>query len=159
MWTQHGVARLRWSHLTINDSPTVRVCEMTTRRLDSILTPQEAAGRVILFKMDIEGSEPRAMGGFESTLNQARLVVGFMEYDTTFIRNAGSDPVAFFEKTARQFSVFILKDAAPLTLIRVKEFSSLPKSRAKDGRVHTDLILVTQGVAASEWLPEGWTVE
>lgn len=132
------------------------IYKLHTHRLDSIVTPEQADGRTIIIKMDIEGSEPRAMQGFASALQRAKLVVGFMEFDSTMIHEAGSNPETFFHTLQESYEIYRLNHKGSKELVKIGSYTSIPKSRAKDGRIHLDFILVSKGVKSSEWLPSGW---
>jgi FkbM family methyltransferase len=142
----------------LNPSNETLTFEISARTLDSVIPREIAQGRRLLFKMDIEGYESRAFGGFDQTLDAAALAVGFIEFDTTYITAAGESPKAYFERLARRFEIYRLDDSAPRTIRRVGDFSTLPRSRASDERVHTDLILVTSGAALTTWLAPGWSL-
>lgn len=131
---------------------------LSTRRLDSLVTSEMCEGRVVLLKMDIEGSEPLAIRGFSKSLEAARLVVGFMEFDTIFMRQVGQDGEVFFNQLKENFDIYYVASVKPCTLQTVLDFKDLPISRAEGGRVHLDLVLVTKGADAAEWLSSRWVV-
>lgn len=131
---------------------------LSTRRLDSLLAPEACEDRVILLKMDIEGSEPLAMRGFSKSLEAASLVVGLIEFDTAFMQRVGQDGATFFNYLKSDFDLFYVSSVRLCTLQPISEFGALPISRAEDGRIHLDLVLVTKGAEASAWVPSGWVL-
>jgi FkbM family methyltransferase len=143
---------------TLNPSNDTLTFGISARTLDSVIPREAVQGRSLLFKMDIEGYESRAFGGFSQTLDAAGLAVGFIEYDSTYIIAADESPEAYFQRLAQRFEIYRLDQSAPQTILRCGDFGTLPRSRAADGRIHTDLILVTSGSASSTWLPPGWSL-
>jgi FkbM family methyltransferase len=150
-WSGGGSAVAR-----LNEAADTLAFTLTARTLDSVIPRQLVDGKCLLFKMDIEGYEAKAFRGFGATLDAAALAVGFIEFDSSFIAAAGESPESYFESLAERFDIFRLDGSSTRKLLRVAGFSALPPSRAPDGRVHTDLILVTKGVAATTWLAPGW---
>jgi FkbM family methyltransferase len=142
---------------SINAHHDILTYKISARSLDSVIPQQLVSGGCLLFKMDIEGYESRAFCGFEQTLEAAALAVGFIEFDTGYITAAGESPEVYFLRLAKRFDIYRLQGSQ--TLLRVADFSTLPRSRVADGRVHTDLVLVTHGASASQWLPIGWTIK
>ncbi len=143
---------------SLNDGANVITSSIPAVTIDSVIPRNLVEGGTLLVKMDIEGYEPRAFGGLQQTIDAAKLVVGFIEFDTTFIREAGSDAEAFYQTLENKFHVYFVTNWRQKRLKRADRFAELPKSRAEDKRVHTDLLLVTRGAAASEWLPDGWVI-
>lgn len=141
----------------LNTAPGVLDFKIPARTLDSVIPPEKAAAQSVLFKMDIEGFEPRAFGGFWQTIDAAALAVGFIEFDSTYISAAGESPAQYLERLIERFDVFRSSGNAGRRLLQVKKFQDIPRSRAADGRVHTDLILVKRGASDCLWLPPGWT--
>ena len=141
---------------SLNSGGGILSFHITARTLDSIIPLELVRDQCLLFKMDIEGYESRAFGGFQQTLKAASLAVGFIEFDSTYITAAGESPEAYFQRLAQLFDVFRLIDSRKQLLTPVGDYSALPYSRATDSRIHTDLILVTPNVSPSTWLPQGW---
>lgn len=143
---------------SLNDGANVVTSEIPARMIDSVIPRELAQGATLLFKMDIEGYESRAFGGFRETLDVVKLAVGLIEYDTTYIREAGADPEVYFSALSERFDVHRLDGGQPGRLVKVRAFGDLPISRAEDRRVHTDLLLSTRGTPADSWLPGDWTI-
>lgn len=143
---------------SLNKGPDVIKTEISARTIDSVIPRESAQGANLLFKMDIEGFEPRAFNGFWETIDATELTVGFVEFDTTFVREAGDDPEAYFKRLEERFDIHRLVDGKAGKITKVTGFDSLPKSRASDQRVHTDLLLITKGAEPGQWLPEDWSI-
>ena len=142
----------------LNDGPGTLSFHIASRTLDSVIPRVLCEGRRILFKMDIEGYEPRAFRGFWDSLAVAELAVGFVEFDSCYITAAGDSPEEYFQRLQERFDVYRTHDRRGQTILPVRQYSSLPLSRATDGRVHTDLILATRGTPPAHWLPSTYAV-
>jgi FkbM family methyltransferase len=144
---------------SLNDDGQVITSSIPSRTIDSVIPREQVQGRTLLFKMDIEGYESKAFGGFQATLGAAKLVVGFIEFDTTYVREAGADPAAYYSSLAERFDIHRLIDGQSKQLVLVKRFEDLPVSRASDKRVHTDLLLSSRGADVADWLPKQWSIQ
>jgi FkbM family methyltransferase len=131
---------------------------LTARTLDKILPREQVRGGTLLFKMDIEGYECRAFRGFSETLSAAKLVVGFVEFDSTFVTAAGESPSDYFDYLRERFEIHYRVDGAKQRLASAATLRDLPAGRGTDNRTHTDLVLVTKGAPRSAWLAPGWQV-
>ncbi len=109
--------------------------------IDQVIPAETAKGKRLLFKMDIEGYEQKALHGFQRTINEASEAVGLMEFDTRFLTLGGTDPEAFLAELKTTFHVFfaINKKARVLREAHIKDF---PEGRFHPGERHTDLILI-----------------
>ena len=134
------------------------IYQLPTVRLDSLILPEKGKDKIIVFKMDIEGSEHRAMLGFEETLKHAQLVVGFMEFDSGLIRRAGSNAAEFLTKLLEDFVIYRLTEKASKVIVPVESIESLPQPRKLGASIHTDLILVSRKSSACNWLPKDWKI-
>jgi FkbM family methyltransferase len=142
----------------LNDEPGTLSFKLSARTLDSVIPRDLVQNQSLLFKMDIEGYESRAFGGFWQTIDAAAFAVGFIEFDSSYITAAGESPEAYFHRLEKRFDIYRLDPSAKQVLLEVGNYSTLPISRAADGRVHTDLILVTPETPASSWLAPGWSI-
>lgn len=143
---------------SLNLGPSVVKSEIPARTIDSVIPNDQIKGSKLVFKMDIEGYEPRAFGGFWNTIDEADLVVGLIEFDTTFIREAGDNPQTFYDRLSERFDIHRLAENLTGGLLKVKNFDDLPISKAMDHRVHTDLFLSTRGAPTHKWLPQDWII-
>ena len=144
---------------SLNSGPGVITTRIQARTLDSVIPRESVNGATLLFKMDVEGYEPRAFDGFGETIKAANLAVGFIEFDSTYIREAGVNPESYFETLSRRFDVHRLSGGKPGRIIKVRSYPDLPVSRAEDKRIHTDLLLSTRGSDIASWLPDHWNLE
>ncbi len=143
---------------SLNVSNNIVTSHIPSRRIDSVIPRNQVDNASLLFKMDIEGYESIAFEGFWETIDAAKLVIGFVEFDTTYIREAGSSPEEYFSKLADRFDIYYLSSSYTKTLVPVLSLDELPVSRASDKRVHTDLLLSTRNSKQSDWLPKQWSI-
>jgi FkbM family methyltransferase len=131
---------------------------LSARMLDNILPGELVQGGTLLFKMDIEGYEYRAFRGFLKTLSAAKLVVGFVEFDSVFISAAGESPSDYFAYLSERFDICYRVEGVRKQLAPAANLGDLPTDRKGDHRTHTDLVLVTKGTPRTAWLAPGWQV-
>ncbi len=141
----------------LNDRPESLEFKLPARTVDSVVPADLADGARLLFKMDIEGYESRALKGFVQTLSNASLVIGFIEFDGQYIRWAGEDPDAYLSWLQQHFETFRVVSIKGRTLTKVARFTDLPNLHGDAERVHVDLVLVGKQ-NGPEWLAPGWTV-
>ncbi|MCO5051725.1 MAG: FkbM family methyltransferase [Verrucomicrobiae bacterium] len=130
--------------------------KLPARTLDATIPATAADGKVLLFKMDLEGYESRALTGFATTLERTRQAFGFIEFTPKFIKWAELDPAAFFARLRDQFDIYCYARVKHRELWRIKEYADLFARHGPDF-TGTDLLLMPQQ-AASTWLPPGWRV-
>ena len=131
--------------------------KLPARTLDSVVPLEEARGKTLLFKMDIEGYESKALKGFVETLASVGRSVGFIEFDAQYIRWAGQSPEEYLGWLQQRFHTFRVGGIKAKTLRRVNSFEELPKLHGNAERVHTDLVLVGKQTPDG-WLAPEWTI-
>jgi FkbM family methyltransferase len=129
--------------------------KLRARPLDEVILPALRSESSLLFKMDIEGYESRALRGFQQTLARMRKVVGFIEFTSRFIRWTGEDPAVYFEWLRDRFQVYRLADVKKRCVVEVPSYRALPLKHNDPECADADLILVSHGQDAA-WLPKGW---
>lgn len=130
---------------------------LPARTIDSFVPPEHAEGKTLLFKMDVEGYEARALRGFTGTLERVAGSVGFIEFNGQFLTWAGESPDAYLGWLAERFHVYRIAHLGRRELVAVGAFGELPKLHGDAERVHTDLVLVGRQTPDG-WLPPGWTI-
>jgi FkbM family methyltransferase len=143
---------------SLNENANVVTSRVKARTIDSVIPLGQVEGGTLLFKMDIEGHESRAFSGFIKTIRAAKLIVGLIEFDTSYIYQSGENPNDYFAILCERFDVHRLTPGRGATLVKVRTFGELPESRAMDNRVHTDLLLSTRGADPDSWLPDHWSI-
>ena len=141
----------------LNDRPKTIEFKMAARTVDSVVPEKKANGAIILFKMDIEGYESRALKGFTRCIEQAGSAIGFIEFDGQYIRWAGEDPNDYLDWLQERFHTYRLESIKAKTIRPVDRFEEIPNLHGDPNRVHVDLILVTNQ-SPDGWLAPEWTI-
>lgn len=141
----------------INDRPQSLEFRLPARTIDSHIPAEAAFGMTLLFKMDIEGYEARALRGFVETLARVARSVGFIEFNAQFLVWAYESPHEYLAWLQQRFHTFRVTNIKRRELTAVTGFESLPKLHGDLQRVHTDLVLVGKQTPEG-WLPGGWTI-
>lgn len=131
--------------------------QLRARRLTDLLPAVIPESGSLLFKMDIEGFEHRALRGFEPTLRQVGQCVGLIEFTSRFIRWAGSDPADYFAWLCERFLVYRFVDVKRRQVTAVPTYASLPFKHNDPECADADLILIGRQRPGG-WLPPGWTL-
>ncbi len=139
----------------INASGTALEFKLPARTIDSVIPQSAATGKTLLFKMDIEGYESRALAGFAATLNVVRQVIGFVEFTPKFMRWAGVEPEEFFARLSMHFDIHCYASVKRRQLLRVNAYREL-SARPGGEFTGTDFILTSKD--ATKWQPPGWCV-
>jgi FkbM family methyltransferase len=116
--------------------------QVPTLRVETLFTDATRADR-LLFKVDVEGYEPPVLRGMAALLEQVGCAVGYVEFDSGFLRAAGEDPAGFVDTLLERFNVYDYRHRGGLA--RVTSAAAL----ATPGR-HTDLLLAAGLDAARE---------
>ena len=77
----------------MNDRPQSIEFKLPAKTIDSVVPLEMARGKTLLFKMDIEGYESKALRGFVETWASVNRSVGFIEFDAQYITWAGQSPM------------------------------------------------------------------
>lgn len=140
----------------LNDRPEALEFKLDAKTIDSVVPDDAARDATLLFKMDIEGYESRALKGFTGTLGKVAKAVGFIEFDGQYIRWAGEDPDDYLAWLQQHFDTYRVASIKDKSLRRIERFDELPKLHGDPNRVHVDLVLV--GKDNADWLAPEWTV-
>lgn len=140
----------------LNERPESLEFKLSAKPIDSVI-PADLQSQTLLFKMDIEGYESRALKGFTRTLKAVARSVGFIEFDAQYIRWAGQDPNEYLAWLQQHFDTYRLVSIKTKTLKRVANFEQLPKLHGNPDRVHIDLVLVGKQTPDG-WLAPEWSV-
>jgi FkbM family methyltransferase len=95
----------------------------------------------LLFKVDVEGSEPLALRGMMKTLATVETFAGIIEFDMSMLERAGTDPACFFGKLQSLGRLWEVYEGR----VRSASFHNL--------HPHTDLILAAPNAFDSFALP------
>lgn len=119
-----------------------------TTSVDALLGDRAQASDTLVFKIDVEGFEPRVLPGMEHTLSTVASATGILEFNTSFLRKLGVDPDAYLDKLRARFKVFMMEGNDPpidLTGKRLADISSTD--------LVTDLVVSTDKGVLSAILP------
>lgn len=141
----------------MNTRPQTLEFKLPARSIDSIISPEQAIGKTLLFKMDIEGYESRALRGFVNTLGGVACSVGFIEFDAQYITWAGQSPSDYLDWLRTHFRIYRIASIKTKTLRSITCFAELPKLHGDLNRVHVDLVLVGKQ-SQDNWLAPEWTI-
>ncbi len=142
----------------VNDRPQSIEFKLPARTIDSFIPADAARGKTLLFKMDIEGYEARALRGFVGTLDAVARSVGFIEFNSMFLGWAQESPDDYLGWLHERFRIFRIARVRHCELAPVNVFQDLPKLHGDPNRVHTDLLLVGKQTPDG-WLPTEWTIK
>lgn len=140
----------------INADPEALEFKLAARPIDAVIPAAAVLDKTLLFKMDIEGFESRAMAGFTGTLKAVKRAVGFIEFTPQFMKWAGVVPEEFFAWLNQRFDIHCFADVRARRLVRIKSYAELP-ARHGGEFAGADLLLAPK-TAATDWLPPGWQI-
>jgi FkbM family methyltransferase len=141
----------------MNTRPQTLEFKLPARPIDSVVPLDAARGKTLLFKMDIEGYESKALRGFVETLASVARSVGFIEFDAQYITWAGQSPPEYLGWLQQRFHTYRVASIKAKTLKKVEGFADLPKLHGDPNRVHTDLVLVGKQ-SPDNWLAPEWSI-
>lgn len=149
--TASAVASIHSSHQAITHS-------LPVQSLDSLLPYKNWQNKRLLFKIDIEGYEAKAIAGFSQSLSLAGNAVGILEFDSDFLTKAGTPPDEFIQLLLRSFHVFRFVSPSSFELKSIDSLADLPRRVREPDRVHTDLILIKHSSNWEEMLPPALSI-
>ncbi len=116
--------------------------KIAAETLDRLVPEEDVAGRKLMFKIDIEGYEPKALKGFAHRLRAAREAMGLIEFDTKFLNLGDTNPADFLRGLNEDFHVFTCGERKEIEFAVARTLADLPPAKGENGRQHTDLLLV-----------------
>ena len=123
-------------------SQTVTEYKIAVNSLDHLIPEAAVTGKRLLFKVDIEGYEPKALQGVAKSIGLASEVVGLIEFDTRFLGKANTNPNEFLADLDTVFNIFSCGDRKQVKLQSVHSIADLPPAGKGSDRQHTDLLLI-----------------
>ncbi len=132
----------------VNDPGRYRTIRVPMLSVDGVLREAGCSPRSLLFKIDVEGFEPKVLEGMAVTLDGSQWCVGFVELDQLSAEAAGVDLPAYFESLKHRFHTHAFTRDDRLVDVQDQPFSILDdiarkKRFASDpGPLYTDLVLV-----------------
>ena len=141
----------------VNDRPQSLEFKLPAKTIDSVIPLDFARGKTLLFKMDIEGYEGKALRGFVETLASVRRSAGVIEFDSQYINWANQSPMEYLGWLQQRFHTYRVVNISAKTLRKVEGFADLPKLHGDPYRVHVNLVLVGKQ-SPENWLAPQWTI-
>jgi FkbM family methyltransferase len=142
----------------IHDPDATNRYQVAVNTLDNLIPAEVSAAKTLLYKIDIEGYEPRAFGGFSMSLERVAVAIGIIEFNSQFLKLAGTAPEQFLADLLEHSHVFRLAEGSLEQLIPVDGLASLPVNPKRPGHIHTDLILIKRVPEWRECLPENFKI-
>lgn len=78
--------------------------------VDALLEGRVGTGDRLVFKIDVEGYEPKVLAGMEKTLSTVARAVGILEFNQAFLQKLGVEPQAYLDKLRQRFTVWLLDE-------------------------------------------------
>lgn len=136
------------------DSGVVEAVEVAAVRVDDILGGTGARPDKLVFKVDVEGFEPKVLTGMSDTLERASLAAGYVEMDSCFLSRSGWTTERYDREIISGFQLYVPMDQKSLVLKRYESLAAYRRTFGGD-RIHVDLILV-KNPQSLDWLPPAW---
>lgn len=111
--------------------------EVRTVSVDSEVHKLRSNGKILLFKIDVEGYEAAVLAGMQATLGAATTALGIIEFDCDLLRRTGSDPSEIMEGLLQQFGVFFFTDD-----YRLQRFQETAQAGWLHGNWRSDLVVI-----------------
>lgn len=117
----------------------------------SIDTIVAGGAKRVVFKIDVEGYEGQVLRGMRQTLANCEAALGFIEFDTRMLKQAGEDLEALWSFLQQHFEIhmFVSRNLIPLTGCSW-DFAQQHCNRAGQ---HTDLLLTNGSLDAVRQFP------
>jgi FkbM family methyltransferase len=117
----------------------VRVPSVT---LDSLFEPEQLIGQTVLFKIDVEGFEPKVLRGMHTILRTCRQAVGIVELNGRSLASLGLTLDHYVDELSRSFQVYSL--GVPGAVPELHEIGRRIVPDGKDpAEIETNLLLVS----------------
>ncbi len=132
----------------VSDPGRYRTINVPTLSVDCVLREAGCRPKTLVYKIDVEGFEPKVLDGMADTLAGTEWSVGFVELDQMSAEAAGVDLSAFFESLKQRFHTHGFTRDDQLIDLQDKPFAIFDdiarKKRmgAAPGPLYTDLVLV-----------------
>ncbi|MBM7703692.1 FkbM family methyltransferase [Metabacillus iocasae] len=115
--------------------------EVQTITIDSLLEGESIKEQRLLFKIDVEGYESFVLQGMSRIIKECDEIMGFIEFDSEYIKKSNTDLDAFLSFLNKYFSVFMYDSNDALVEISSFTYKQMIDHLGCD-EVHTDLIVV-----------------
>jgi FkbM family methyltransferase len=113
--------------------------------LDHVVAAETLEEARILFKIDVEGYEPKVLAGMRNIVERCPQMLGFMEFDSDYIQRAGYDIDLFLQFLYGHFDVRAYVSKKHLESIQGYSWHDLQEVFGKKS-VHTDFIVASRNL-------------
>lgn len=110
--------------------------------MDSLYGNNEALGKTLLFKLDVEGYEWQVLRGMSRLLAECGEAAGCIEFNMSYLEQKGVNTGAFLQFLGGRFLLFALGDQGMLTEIKAPYLEQAKAYFAEDTSCN-DLILLS----------------
>ncbi|MFZ3588734.1 FkbM family methyltransferase [Bacillus sp. DJP31] len=110
--------------------------------INTLLKNQVRKHDRLLFKIDVEGFESFVLEGMYDILKETKEAIGFIEFDSEYMKRAGTSLSQFFEKLKEEFHIYAYVADNQIKDITALSYKELEQWWQSD-EIHTDLILST----------------
>lgn len=129
--------------------------------VDSIWSTQPLENSKLLFKIDVEGYEPKVLAGMKTLIRRCPHMLGFIEFDSDYIERAGYEANQFLQTLSADFEVYAY--LANERLVRITGFKMAELQRIFEANsIHTDFVIVSpnmQWPIMNEWIETEHTIK
>ncbi len=143
--TQNFYVNTNWSGtssgIQMNDLPTMEVQQVKSFQIDTILSQYNLEKETVLFKVDVEGYEAFVLKGMKETFSQSKDAVGFIEFDSEYVKKSGIILFEFFTYLHNHFYLFAYETDQKVIEIQRGNIEEWVAQCEKE-RIHTDIILL-----------------
>ena len=129
------------SGITNNMHKSIERQTIDSIRIDSIFKKQDLHHERVLFKVDVEGFEAFVLSGMERLIKESKSCLGFIEFDSHYIRKSGADLKRFLLFLEEHFDIYYYSsenELIELDKVLMENFQRMLDT--KD--YHTDLVLM-----------------
>lgn len=110
-------------------------------KVDSLFTDQELLQERVLFKVDVEGFEAFVLYGMERLIQESKSCLGFIEFDSHYIRKSGTDIEEFLFFLKKHFEIYYYTSEDQLIKMDRTLMENF-KDMLGTKEYHTDLVLM-----------------
>ncbi|MCM3409688.1 FkbM family methyltransferase [Metabacillus litoralis] len=110
-------------------------------KVDSLFTDHELLQERVLFKVDVEGFEAFVLNGMERLIQESKSCLGFIEFDSHYIRKSGTDIEDFLLFLEKHFEIYYYTSEDQLIKmdrVLIENFKDMLGTK----EYHTDLVLM-----------------
>ncbi|TYR80679.1 FkbM family methyltransferase [Priestia megaterium] len=120
----------------------VEPISVSTITIDSLVHTRDLSDDTLLFKIDVEGYESFVLKGMNHCLMQCKKLLGFIEFDSEYIKKSGQDLDEFLAFLNKYFVIYMYNQFDDLIEISNRSYTDITYI-LKEEEIHTDFILAS----------------